>query len=193
MNKITKQDLSVFELTVDCNLDIPNRRVYIDDEIDEKTTSLALKGLHYLDSGTGNIQIMINSPGGSVMDTGAIYDSIRSCKNTTITIGTGLVASASGLLLVCGDYRYSTPNCMFMAHEGVLHFEEDESHSPMGLLGELKHDEILTEVWCEQMAAHTAHGKKWWMEHGVKPKEDLWLNTKEMIRHGIVDGVWPIV
>ena len=192
MNKVTRQDLSVFELTVEFNLDIPNRRIYIDDEIDEKTTALALKGLHYLDQGVGSIQIMINSGGGEVYGTGAIYDSIRSCKNTTITIGTGAVASAAGLLLVCGDERYATPSCRFMAHEGVLHFEEDETVAPSTLLGELKHDERMAEEWCEQMAEHTAHGKKWWKDHSIKPKEDLWFDQKEMVIHGIVDGVWPI-
>ena len=192
MNKVTRQDLSVFELTVGFNLDIPNRRIYVDDAIDERSTALALKGLHYLDQSTGPIQIMINSGGGSVMDTWAIYDSIRSCKNTTITIGTGAVASAAALLLVCGDERYATPNCLFMAHEGVLHFEEDEMFSPTALLGELKQDEKMTEVWCAQMAEHTNHGKKWWMDHSVKPKEDLWFNQKEMVYHGIIDGVWPI-
>lgn len=192
MSKVTKQDLSVFELTVDANLDIPNRRIYIDDEIDERSVALALKGLHYLDQSEGEIQIMINSPGGEVYGTGAIYDSIQSCKNKTITIGTGAVASAATLLLVCGNERYATPNCRFMAHEGVLHFEEDETHSPTALFGELKHDLVMTDVWCEQMAEHTVHGKKWWLEHSVKPKEDLWFNQKEMVKHGIVDGVWPI-
>ncbi len=191
-SKLTKHDLSIFELTVGYNIDIPNRRIYIDDEIDERSTALALKGLHYLDQGVGPIQIMINSGGGSVLDTWAIYDSIRSCKSTTITIGTGAVASAAGLLLVCGDERYATPNCQFMAHEGVLHFEEDETFAPTTLLGELKQDEKLTALWCDQMAEHTAHGKKWWMTHSVKPKEDMWFNQKEMVIHGIIDGVWPI-
>ena len=192
MSKITKHDLSIFETTVGYNLDIPNRRIYIDDEIDERSTALALKGLHYLDQTTGSIQIMINSGGGSVLDTWAIYDSIRSCNNMTITIGTGAVASAAGLLLMCGDERYATPNCMFMSHEGVLHFEEDEMFSPTTLLGELKQDEKLTDLWCDQMASHTAHGSKWWKDHSVKPKEDLWFNQKEMVIHGIIDGVWPI-
>ncbi len=192
MSKVTKQDLSVFELTVEFNLDIPNRRIYIDDEIDERSVSLALKGLHYLDQGTGPIQIMINSGGGEVYGTAAIYDSIQSCKNDTVTIGTGAVASAAGLLLVCGDYRYATPSCRFMAHEGVLHFEQDETVAPSTLLGELKQDEKLTEEWCSLMAEHTAHGKKWWIDHSVKPKEDLWFNQKEMVYHGIIDGVWPI-
>ena len=191
-NKVTKQDLSVFELTVDCNLDIPNRRIYIEDDIDERSVALALKGLHYLDQTAGTIQIMISSEGGEVFGAYAIYDSIRSCKNKTITIGTGAVASAAGLLLVCGDQRYATPNCQFMAHEGVLHFEEDETMAPTALMGELKHDMALTNQWCEDMAEHTKHGKKWWMEHSVKPKEDLWFNQKEMIAHGIIDGVWPI-
>ena len=192
MSKITKQDLSVFELSVDTGLDIPNRRVYIDDEIDERQVALALKGLHYLDQSPGDIQIMINSGGGEVYGTYAIYDSIKSCKNKTITIGTGCVASAAGLLLVCGDESYATPNCRFMAHEGTLHFEEDEMVSPSKLLGELKHDMKVTELWCEHMAKHTSHGPKWWNDHSVKPKEDLWFNLKEMITHGIVDGVWPI-
>ena len=192
MSKVTKHDLSVFELTVECNLDIPNRRIYIDEELDEHSVSLALKGLHYLDQTTGPIQIMINSGGGEVYGTGAIYDSIRSCNNTTITIGTGVVASAAGLLLVCGDERYATPSCRFMAHEGVLHFEQDETVAPTTLLGELKHDERMTEEWCELMAEHTMHGKKWWMTNSVKPKEDLWFNQKEMVIHGIIDGVWPI-
>ena len=192
MSKITKQDLSVFELTVEANLDIPNRRIYIDDEIDEHSVSLALKGLHYLDQTEGDIEILISSGGGEVYGAYAIYDSINSCKNKTLTIGTGAVASAAGLLLVCGDERYATPNCRFMAHEGSLQFDRDETVAPSKLFGELKHDLNVTDLWCEHMAEHTNHGKKWWHDHSVKPKEDLWLDLKEMIKHGVVDGVWPI-
>jgi len=192
LSKVTKQDLSVFELTVECNLDIPNRRIYIDSEIDEDSVALALKGLHYLDGTTGDIEIMINSGGGDVYGAGSIYDSIRSCNNKTITIGTGAVASAAGLLLVCGDERYATPNCFFMAHEGTLHFTEDEMVAPTTLLGELKHDTAMSDEWCNTMAEHTAHGKKWWRDHSIKPKEDLWFNQKEMVVHGIIDSVWPI-
>lgn len=191
MSRVTKQDVSVFELSVDTGLDIPNRRIYIDDEIDDRAVSLALKGLHYLDKTPGTIQIMINSGGGDVSGAYAIYDSIQSCKNHTITIGTGVVASAAGLLLVCGDERYATPNCRFMAHEGVLHFEEDETISPTALLAELKQDKQVTERWCELMSEHTAHTKKWWEDRSVKPKEDLWLTQPEMIEHGVVDGSWP--
>ena len=190
MSKLTKQDLRDFELTVEYDIDLPNRRLYLINDIDEVSSALLLKGLHYLDQKAGPIQIMINCNGGNVTDTYAIYDSIRSCNNKTITIGTGVVASAAGLLLVCGDERYATPNCRFMAHEGSINLE-DEGHSPTALAAYLKEDMSLTDLWCEQMAAHTEHSKKWWVDNTVIPKKDLWFNLDQMIKHGIVDGQWP--
>ncbi len=166
----TKQDLTIFELSVDYHIDIPNRRVYLSDEIDERLTDLILKAFHHLDSKEGDIEFWINSGGGSVYHMYAIYDAIRNCKNKVICIGTGHVCSAATLLLVAGDASYATRHMIFMAHEGHLEFEDGDSVSPVTLAADLVADDKLEKRYCRLMAEHTKPTYKWWYKHAIESK-----------------------
>jgi ATP-dependent protease ClpP protease subunit len=177
---------------VDYHIDIPNRRVYLSEEIDEHTTDLLIKALHHLDSKTGDIEFWINSSGGSVPHMWALYDAIQNCENKVICIGTGHVASAATLLLVAGDESYATKHTMFMAHEGNLTFEEGEDISPITLHSDLTADMRETERWCTRMAHHTMQTAKWWKKNTVDSKKSMWLDVDDMIDKGIIKSEWPI-
>jgi ATP-dependent protease ClpP protease subunit len=192
LSKPGKQELTAFELSVDYHIDLHNRRIYLSDEIDEKTTDLMVKALHHLDSKEGDIEFWINSGGGSVYHMYAIFDAIKACKNKVICIGTGHVCSAATLLLVAGDESYATLHTMFMAHEGDLNFEEDENVSPLALLADLAADEKLEKRYCRLMAEHTKPTYKWWYKNAIENKKAIWMDLDDMIDRDIVDGKWPI-
>ena len=189
----TKHELTVFELSVDYNIDIPNRRIYLSDEIDEKLSDLMIKALHHLDSHTGDIEFWINSGGGSVYHMYAIYDAIRNCKNKVITVGTGHVCSAATLLLVAGDERYATKHTMFMAHEGDMQFDEGESVSPISLASDLAADIALEKRWCRLMSEHTKPTTNWWLKNAIQSKKAKWMDVDEMLDRDIIDKAWPLI
>jgi ATP-dependent protease ClpP protease subunit len=166
--------------------------VYLSDEIDEKTTDLMIKALHHLDAKDGDIEFWINSGGGSVFHTYAIYDAIRNCKNKVICIGTGHVASAATLLLVAGDESYCTKHTSFMAHEGNMEFDEGESVSPTTLSADLAADEKLEKRYCRLMADHTKPTYKWWFKHTIESKKSIWMDVDDMIDKEIIKAEWPI-
>jgi ATP-dependent protease ClpP protease subunit len=177
---------------VDYHIDIPNRRVYLSEEIDEHTADLLIKALHYLDSKPGDIEFWINSGGGSVYHMYALYDAIQNCENKVICIGTGHVASAATLLLVCGDESYATKHTMFMAHEGNLTFEEAEDISPITLLADLNADMEQEARYCKLMADHTKPTAKWWKKYAIESKKSVWLDVDDMIDKEIIKSEWPI-
>ena len=188
----TKQDLTIFELSVDYHVDLPNRRVYLSEEIDEKTTDLVTKALRHLDSKDGDIEFWINSGGGSVYHTYAIFDAIKNCRNKVICIGTGHVASAATLLLVAGDESFATRHTVFMAHEGTINFE-DEDIAPQTLLADLQEDIKLEKRYCKLMAEHTKPTQEWWYKYVVESKKSVWMDIEEMKKKEIIIGEWPII
>ncbi len=188
----TKQDLTIYELAVDYHIDLTNRRVYLSDDIDEKMTSLMVKALHHLDTQTGDIEFWINCGGGSVYHMYAIYDAIKNCTNKVICIGTGHVASAATLLLVAGDESYATKHTVFMAHEGDIEFNEDQSVSPIALAADLEADEKMEKRYCRLMAESTKPTYNWWMKYTIQSKKAVWMDLDEMIDKEIVEAEWPI-
>jgi ATP-dependent protease ClpP protease subunit len=171
------------------NIDVENRRLYLGEEIDDLIASRLVKGFQVLDKTPGPIWFEINSLGGSIPCMYGIYDTMRACNNEIITLGKGHVCSAACLLLAGGDKRYATENCWFMAHEGTSAQDEEESN-----ITQLARAQVYSKMdkqWSDLMAKHSNKTAKWWLTNSVESKKELWLNTDDMIKYGIVDALWP--
>lgn len=123
----------------DYDLDIDNRTIYVgsigEDEnggetgVDFSLSERVIKALHVLEknapSGDKPIHIILNNPGGEVIEGLAIYDAIRMCKNYVTITAMGKVWSMAGYILQAADPggRIMAPNASFMLHEGT------EAHS----------------------------------------------------------------
>ena len=66
------------------------------------------------------IYIHINTEGGSLTDSFAVYDTLRTVRSPIITVATGVCASAGLIILAGGDVRLSTENTIFFYHQTVL-------------------------------------------------------------------------
>jgi len=146
-----------------------------------------VRALLYLDKTTGPIELWINSPGGLVVEMFGLYDVIQTLDNEVDTVGFGWVCSAAGLILACGKRRYVTPNCFFMSHLSA----GDVSGDLLTLEAQVQFDRRLHDRWAALMARHTKHARKWWTEIHEGKTRELWLDAKEMLRHGIADEIWP--
>ena len=100
---------------------LKDRIIFIGEEIDDHLASLVVAQLLYLEAEDPekDINIYINSPGGSVSAGMAIFDTMQYIKPQVSTICVGLAASMGAFLLSAGEKgkRYALPNAEIMIHQ----------------------------------------------------------------------------
>lgn len=98
-----------------------DRIIVLSDEVNDVTASLVVAQLLFLESENPDkdIQLYINSPGGSVSSGMAIYDTMQFIKCDVSTICMGMAASMGAFLLAAGakGKRFSLPNSEIMIHQ----------------------------------------------------------------------------
>ena len=99
---------------------LKNRIILLSGEINDDVANVVIAELLYLDSlSNDDIQIYINSPGGSITSGMAIYDTMNFIKSDVVTTCVGMAASMAAFLLSCGKKgkRYCLPNSEVMIHQ----------------------------------------------------------------------------
>ena len=100
---------------------LKERIIFLGTEIGDQTANIIIAQLLFLEANEPekDIFIYINSPGGSVSSTIAIYDTIQYIKSDVSTICTGMAASGAALILASGKKgkRFSLPNSRIMLHQ----------------------------------------------------------------------------
>ena len=131
-----------------------------------------------------DINLWINSPGGSVYSGMAIYDTMQFIPNDVVTVATGLAASMGQFLLSSGTKgkRYALP------HARVL------MHQPLGGIGGTASDiKIQAELILHMkrtMAQLTAEQSGQTVETITKDADrDRWFTAPEALEYGLVDHV----
>ncbi|MBN9121934.1 MAG: ATP-dependent Clp protease proteolytic subunit [Planctomycetes bacterium] len=108
------------EMTLDALL-LEQRIVFLNWPINNDSATLIIKQLLYLqyENKTADIHLYINSPGGSVSSTLAIYDTMQFLEAPVHTYCMGLAASGAAVLLAAGtkSRRYCLPNSKVMIHQ----------------------------------------------------------------------------
>ena len=98
-----------------------DRIVMLSDEVNDVTASLVVAQLLYLEGQDPekDIQLYINSPGGSITAGMAIYDTMQYIKCDVSTICIGMAASMGAFLLAAGakGKRFALPNSEVMIHQ----------------------------------------------------------------------------
>jgi len=100
---------------------LKDRIIFLGTEIDDATANTIIAQLLFLEASEPDkdIYIYINSPGGSVSSTIAIYDTIQYIKSNVSTICLGIAASGAALILASGTKgkRFAIPNSRIMLHQ----------------------------------------------------------------------------
>ena len=98
-----------------------DRIIFLSDEVNDATASLIVAQMLFLEAQDPDkdIQFYINSPGGSVTDGMAIYDTMQYIKCDVSTICIGMAASMGAFLLSSGTpgKRFALPNAEIMIHQ----------------------------------------------------------------------------
>ena len=131
-----------------------------------------------------DIFLYINSPGGSVYDALAIYDTIQFVTNDVQTVGIGVQASAAAFLLSSGTKgkRFILPNATVMIHQPSSGTRGKVTDQEIDLRESLRIKKLLEEI----MAKNT--GQKVEKIH-EDMERDKWLTAEEAKKYGIVDAV----
>ncbi len=100
---------------------LKDRIIFLGTEIDDAAANTIIAQLLFLEAADPDkdIYIYINSPGGSVSSTIAIYDTIQYIRSDVSTICIGMAASGAALILASGakEKRFALPNSRIMVHQ----------------------------------------------------------------------------
>lgn len=165
---------------------LKDRIIFIGSPIDDSVANLVIAQLLFLESEDPekDINIYINSPGGSVYSGLAIYDTMQYIKPDVSTICVGLAASMGAVLLTAGadGKRFSLPNSRIMVHQplGGVHGQavDIEIHAREILSIRERLNEILgkhTGKPVEQIARDT--------------DRDYFMSAAQAKEYGLIDGV----
>ncbi len=163
-----------------------DRIIMLNEEVNSTTASLVVAQLLYLEGQDPNkdISLYINSPGGSVTDGLAIYDTMQYIKCDVSTICMGMAASMGAFLLAAGakGKRYALPNSDIMIHQpsgGAKGQATDiEIHTKHILHTKQKLNEILAQNTGQPIDIIAKDTER-----------DNFMTAKQALEYGLIDKV----
>ena len=165
---------------------LKERVVFLVGPVTEVTANLIVAQMLFLESENPDkeISFYINSPGGSVSDGLAIYDTMQFVKPKVSTLCIGQAASMGALLLAAGTKgkRYCLPNSRVMIHQPMGGFQGQASDVEIHAREILNRKAKLNEI----MAKHCGQDIKS-IERDTD--RDNFLSAEQALAYGIVDEV----
>ena len=164
---------------------LKDRIVFISGEIDDNLANRVIAELLYLDS-TGNedINIYINSPGGSVSAGMAIYDTMNFVKSDVSTTCLGIAASMAAFLLSSGKKgkRYILPNADVMIHQPLGGAQGQATDIKIASDRIIDLRKRLNRILSKNTSQPLKKIKK-------DTERDNYLSAKEALEYGLVDKI----
>lgn len=164
---------------------LENRIIFINGEINDTLSNLIISELLYLDSlNNEDIDIYINSPGGSVSAGLAIIDTMNFIKSDIRTTVTGIAASMASLILASGTKgkRFSLKNSEVMIHQPL----GQTSGQATDIEIQAKRI-ILKKKLLNTMLSNLTNQPIKKIEKDTE--RDKYLNSKESLKYGIIDQI----
>ena len=165
---------------------LKDRIIFLGEEVNETTASLVVAQLLFLESEDPgkDIQLYINSPGGSVTAGMAIYDTMQYIKCDVSTICIGMAASMGAFLLAGGTKgkRYALPNAEIMIHQPLGGAKGQATEIQIAAEHILKTRKKLNDI----LAANT--GKEY-EQIAADTERDNYMSADEALAYGLIDGV----
>ena len=165
---------------------LKERIIFLGEEVNEHTANLVVAQLLHLayEDPKADISLYINSPGGSVYDGLAIYDTMQFIKPDVATYGIGLQASMGAFLLSSGakGKRYLLPNARTMIHQPSSGTQGKISDQEITLREGLRLKQRLNEILAKNTGQKLAK-----IENDVE--RDFWMSAEEAVKYGLADKV----
>lgn len=165
---------------------LKERIIFIGGPISDDVANVVIAQLLFLDheDPKKDIQMYINSPGGSVTAGLAIYDTMQHVRPDVSTICVGMAASMGAVLLTAGKKgkRYSLPNSDIMLHQVMGGFEGQATEIEINAKHILKIKERLNQVLVKHIGQPLSRIEK-------DTDRDFYLNPVEAKEYGIIDDI----
>ncbi len=160
--------------------------IFLGGPIDDHTANIIIAQLLFLQSEDPkkDINLYINSPGGSVSAGLAIIDTMNHVKNNVSTTCVGIAASAAALILSAGEKgkRFALPNSEVMIHQPLGGAEGQASDIEITARHILKTRENLNKILAANTGQTVAKIEK-------DVDRDYFMNPDEAKKYGIIDKV----
>lgn len=165
---------------------LKDRIVFLGTQVEQTAANVIVAQLLFLHAQDAKKDIFfyINSPGGSVYDALAIYDTMQYITNDVQTVGIGIQASAAAFLLSSGSKgkRFVLPNATVMIHQPSSGTRGKVTDQEIDLRETLRLKKLLEDI----MARNT--GQKAERIH-QDMERDKWLTAQDAKTYGIVDAI----
>ena len=163
-----------------------DRIIILSEEVNSTTASLIVAQLLYLEAQDPDkdIQFYINSPGGSVTDGMAIYDTMQYIKCDVSTICVGMAASMGAFLLSSGTKgkRLALPNAEIMIHQPSAGTQGQITDMAI----HLKRLEVIKQRLNAILADNTGRSVE---EITAACERDNFMTAEEAVAYGLIDKV----
>lgn len=165
---------------------LEDRIIFLGEDVNEHTANVVVAQLLHLanEDPKKDIQLYINSPGGSVYDGLAIYDTIQFIAPDVSTVGIGLQASMGAFLLSSGTKgkRFLLPNSRVMIHQPSAGTQGKVSDMEISLRESLRIKKLLHEMLAKNTGQKLARIER-------DADRDYWMNASEAVAYGLTDKV----
>jgi len=183
---LEERQLNVTQMDVFSRL-MMDRIIFLGTEINDYTANVIQAQLLYLDSADSDrdINIYLNTPGGSVYAGLGIYDTMQFVKSRVSTICTGLAASMGAVLLVAGEkgMRAALPHSRVMIHQPLGGIQGQASDIEITAREILKLKEELYQI----IAQHSGQAIERIRQDADR---DHWMTAQEALEYQMIDKVY---
>ena len=183
---LEERQLNVTQMDVFSRL-MMDRVIFLGTEINDYTANVIQAQLLYLDSvdSEQDINLYLNTPGGSVYAGLGIYDTMQFVKARVSTICTGLAASMGAVLLVAGEkgMRAALPHSRVMIHQPLGGIQGQASDIEITAKEILKLKDELYQIISEKSGKSIEQIRK-------DADRDHWMTSQEALEYGMIDRLF---
>ena len=183
---LEERQLNVTQMDVFSRL-MMDRIIFLGTEVNDYTANVIQAQLLYLDSvdSERDINIYLNTPGGSVYAGLGIYDTMQFIGSRVATICTGMAASMGAVLLVAGEkgMRAALPHSRVMIHQPLGGIQGQASDIEITAREILKLKDELYQIISD-------HSGQTMDKIRQDADRDYWMTAKEALEYGMIDKVY---
>jgi len=165
---------------------LKDRIIFMGEQVSDDMANIIIAQFLFLESEDPDkdINLYINSPGGSITAGLAIYDTMQYVKPDLTTICTGQAASMAALLLAAGSKgkRFALPHSRIMIHQPMGTTQGQATDIDIQAREIMRLKKAINELF----ALHTGQDKK---RIGDDTERDFFMTGQEALEYGIVDKV----
>ena len=183
---LEERQLNVTQMDVFSRL-MMDRIIFLGTEVNDYTANVIQAQLLYLDSvdSERDINIYLNTPGGSVYAGLGIYDTMQFISSRVATICTGMAASMGAVLLVAGEkgMRAALPHSRVMIHQPLGGIQGQASDIEITAREILKLKDELYQIISD-------HSGQTIEKIRQDADRDYWMTANEALEYGMIDKIY---